>query len=66
MKQPSLEILMENVDSKYSLVVVAAKRARQITDAHLEKEELIKPVTQALFEIADHKIQYEAAPTGVK
>lgn len=66
MKQPSLEVLMQNVDSKYSLVVVAAKRARQITDAQTDKEEIIKPVTQALYEVAKNKIQYQRTSSGIK
>lgn len=66
MNQPKLEELMKNVDSKYSLVVLAAKRARQITDAHTNKEELIKPVTQALYEIAENKIKYRSSPSGIK
>ena len=59
MQQPSLEVLMEKVRSKYSLVVVAAKRARQITEEHNDKDEVIKPVTQALFEIADNKVEFQ-------
>lgn len=63
MRQPGLEVLMENVKSKYSLVVVAAKRARQITEEHNDKDEVIKPVTQALFEIAENKIGFQV-PEG--
>jgi len=59
LQQPSLEILMEKVKSKYSLVVIAAKRARQITEEHNDKDEVIKPVTQALFEIAENKIEFQ-------
>lgn len=66
MNQPKLEELMKHVDSKYSLVVLAAKRARQITDAHTNKEDLIKPVTQALYEIAENKIKYRKPPSGIK
>ena len=66
MNQPSLEKLVKNVDSKYSLVVVAAKRARQITDNQANKEELIKPVTQALYEIAEGKVEYRSPQTGIK
>ena len=32
MLEPSIDKLVEKVDSKYSLVVVAAKRARQLLD----------------------------------
>lgn len=30
--KPTLESLMQKVDSKYTLVTLAAKRARQLTD----------------------------------
>ncbi|HHW13949.1 MAG TPA: DNA-directed RNA polymerase subunit omega, partial [Firmicutes bacterium] len=30
MMEPSLDLLMKRVDSKYALVVTAAKRARQL------------------------------------
>lgn len=66
MRQPSLEVLMENIKSKYSLVVVAAKRARQITEEHTDKGEVIKPVTQALFEIAENKIKYYTPESNLK
>ena len=32
MKQPPLEVLREKVDSRYSLVVCASKRARQLLE----------------------------------
>ncbi|GLH63307.1 MULTISPECIES: DNA-directed RNA polymerase subunit omega [Bacillaceae] len=58
MLYPSIDLLMQKVDSKYKLVTVAAKRARQLQ----ENEELTiknpvskKFVGQALEEIAaDH------------
>jgi DNA-directed RNA polymerase subunit omega len=68
MKQPSLDILMRNVDSKYTLVVAAAKRARELTDLADKAPELIsyKPVTHALDEIAKQKITYERTKSGIK
>ncbi|NLL51172.1 MAG: DNA-directed RNA polymerase subunit omega [Peptococcaceae bacterium] len=57
MRQPSLDILMSKVDSKYTLVVAASKRARALmenTDPEESKD--IKPVTRALEEIALDKI----------
>lgn len=66
MNQPKLEELMRHVDSKYSLAVLAAKRARQITNAHTNKEELIKPVTQALYEIAENKFNYRFSTSKFK
>ncbi|MEA4893351.1 MAG: DNA-directed RNA polymerase subunit omega, partial [Peptococcaceae bacterium] len=32
MRQPSIDKLLKQMDSKYGLVVAAAKRAREITD----------------------------------
>ncbi|NLC77544.1 MAG: DNA-directed RNA polymerase subunit omega [Clostridia bacterium] len=66
MNQPSLEKLVKTTGNKYSLVVIAAKRARQITEAQTNKEELIKPVTQALYEIAEGKIKYRMSQGGIK
>ncbi|MGX9707866.1 DNA-directed RNA polymerase subunit omega [Laceyella tengchongensis] len=34
MLYPSIDLLMTKADSKYSLVVVASKRARQLLDGH--------------------------------
>lgn len=65
MIRPPLESLMTKVDSRYTLVVAAAKRARQIMDAQQRAQEYgkSKPVTKALREIADGKITY-ARTTG--
>lgn len=58
MKQPSFDLLLEKVESKYELVVAAAKRARALTencsaDDNLQSQ---KPVTVALVEIAQEKL----------
>lgn len=68
MKQPSLDLLLEKVDSKYTLVVAAAKRAREITEGaqSLVESESTKPVTVALEEIENDKIKYERTKTGIK
>lgn len=70
MKQPSLDLLMEKTDSKYALVVAAAKRARMLTGgAHtlLEDEDnMYKPVSVALEEIAEGKIDIESPKGGIK
>ncbi|HLK43770.1 MAG TPA: DNA-directed RNA polymerase subunit omega, partial [Thermoleophilia bacterium] len=34
MIHPKIDTLLEHVDSKYSLVIAAAKRTRQINDYH--------------------------------
>lgn len=60
MVNPSTDALMTKVDSRYGLVVCAAKRARQLLDgAELEAElQSTKNVTNALEEIVEDKINY--------
>jgi DNA-directed RNA polymerase subunit omega len=57
---PTLSSLLEKVDSKYTLVVAVAKRARQLVDGQprLTKVDSNKPVTIAINEINDKKIGY--------
>ena len=68
---PRVDDLLENVDSRYALVIVSAKRARQINNYHHQLgegsfEELPPLVesrsknylTMALEEIAEGKIKY--------
>lgn len=63
--QPSLERLLNKVPSKYELVLLASRRARQIKrelDMRPEKTkdfEFNKPLTTALFEIVEGKITSE-------
>jgi len=68
MNQPSLDQLLEKTDSRYTLVVQAAKRARQIQEGarQLEDSGSSKPVTIALQEIAEDKIRHERTRTGIK
>lgn len=64
MKQPSLDLLMSKVDSKYTLVIVVAKRARTIME-EAKHEDLIKgvkPVSISLEEISQSKFTYECTP----
>ncbi|MDW7673743.1 MAG: DNA-directed RNA polymerase subunit omega [Bacillota bacterium] len=60
MKQPSLDRLLNVVDSKYTLVVAVAKRARMLNEGTkpLAEGDYIKPVTAAMHELADKKITY--------
>ncbi len=57
MNQPPLDLLLQMVDNKYSLVVKASKRARRITEGEIKDVNGIplkgKPVTLALFEIVN-------------
>jgi DNA-directed RNA polymerase subunit omega len=70
--QPRIDRLFGNCDSRYALVIVAAKRARQINNYHHQLgegtfEELPPLVesrsknylTMALEEIAEGKIKYD-------
>lgn len=57
---PSLGDLMKNVDSKYTLAVTVAKRARQLTDGaqKLVNFNSDKPVTIAIHEVYEGRITY--------
>lgn len=57
---PSLSDLMKKADSKYTLAVAAAKRARQLTEGapKLVKHNSDKPVTIAIYEVYEGKITY--------
>lgn len=61
MVNPSTDELLTKVDSRYSLVVLAAKRARQILSGSVvkSKAQSTKNVTNALEEILEDKITYE-------
>ncbi|HRS21837.1 MAG TPA: DNA-directed RNA polymerase subunit omega [Clostridia bacterium] len=58
---PTLISLLEKVDSKYTLVVAVAKRARQLVDGQpkLTNINSNKPVTIAINELYENKITYE-------
>ena len=66
--KPTLESLMTKVDSKYTLVTLAAKRARQLTDSDepLVDVDTTKVVSIAMEEIDQGKITYEAPRDGIK
>lgn len=61
MFNPDLKKMLENVNSRYSLVVGTAKRAREIRDEAIEREEPIdvKTVSVAIQEICDGKYVIE-------
>ena len=58
MLYPPMSELLKNVDSRYLLVNVVARRARQIAEsAEMNGEHLTeKPVTLAIHEVADGKL----------
>ncbi len=73
MIHPRIDALLERADSRYGLVIMAAKRARQINNYHHQLgegtfEDVAPPLvesrsknylTMALEEIAEGKITYE-------
>ncbi len=58
MLYPTIPQMLEHVNSRYLLINVVAKRARQISAAAEENGESLeeKPVSLAIKEIADGKI----------
>jgi len=68
MNQPTLDELMEKVDSRYTLVVVTAKRARTLTERGSVKVDGVssKPVIVAMKEIAQNKVGYKRTKIGIK
>ena len=73
MIHPRIDELLDNVDSRYALVIVAAKRARQINNYHHQLgegtfEDFPPPLVQsrsknyltmALEEVSEGMIKYE-------
>lgn len=59
---PSIDSLVKKVDSKYTLVTLAAKRARELNEGAaplIENAEGKKPVSIAFEEIYRDKITYD-------
>lgn len=74
---PKIESLMEKADSRYTLVILAAKRARQINSYYSQLGEGIrdfvppqlprlgenaKALSVALEEIAENKFEFDRPP----
>lgn len=59
MVSPTMNKLFDKVDSRYTLVVAVAKRARQLVDGQqsLIETNSVKPVTIAMEEIAAGKLR---------
>jgi len=55
---PSIDKLAALADSRYTLVVLAAKRAREITRENFGSNMLEKEVSAAFKEIMNNKITY--------
>ncbi|MBS7345711.1 MAG: DNA-directed RNA polymerase subunit omega [Caryophanon sp.] len=68
MLYPSVDALKNKVDSKYSLVSVASKRARQMQEVQgterLDKYVSYKPVGRALEEVACGELRMKAQAAG--
>jgi len=65
---PSIDSLTEKYDSKYTIAVAAAKRARQLVEGAkaLVDVKTKKPVSLALFELDAQKIDVHRVKSGIK
>ncbi|MBU5293357.1 DNA-directed RNA polymerase subunit omega [Anaerosalibacter bizertensis] len=61
MLYPSINEITKKADSRYTLVMLAAKRARQLVDGNEPyiDTESTKPVSIAIEEIVEDKISYK-------
>ena len=82
MIEPKIETLLEEVDSKYTLVILAAKRSRQINayfsqlgegvaeftppQVPLSPDQAPKALSIALQEISGGSVAYERTTDGIK
>ncbi|MBR6501695.1 MAG: DNA-directed RNA polymerase subunit omega [Firmicutes bacterium] len=68
MLYPSINLLRSKVDSSYTLVIMAAKRSRDLIDGkpQLTEVESSKPVTLATNEIAEDLISYTREEKAVE
>jgi DNA-directed RNA polymerase subunit omega len=68
MIDPSIGSLLEKVDNRYTLCILAGKRARQLTNgAHkLTECDSNKAVTIAANEINENMITYVRTKSGIK
>ncbi len=67
MIHPPLDNLLKHTENKYTLVIVAAKRARQILQEEQSDDERInKAVTIALEEVINGKTKYQRTKNGIK
>ncbi|NBI06890.1 DNA-directed RNA polymerase subunit omega [Senegalia massiliensis] len=60
MLYPSVNDILKKVDSRYTLVLLVSKRARQLVDGNKPHIDITtnKPVSIALHEFAEDKITY--------
>jgi DNA-directed RNA polymerase subunit omega len=65
---PSVDLLRKKVDSKYTLAVMSAKRARDLIDGKptlVPAEDTIKPISIATEEISEDLISYKRGADAV-
>lgn len=65
---PSIDEMLKDVDSRYSLVILAAKRARQLREDQAVKNDpsVYKEVTSALEDIYEKRITYKRIKDSIK
>ena len=66
--EPAIDSLLPLVDSKYTMVIVSARRARQLL-AGARKHVVTpsdKPVTVALQELGAGTLRYQRLKSGIK
>ena len=82
MIEPKIEALLEGVDSKYTLVILSAKRGRQINSyfsqlgegvaeftppqVYINPDRAPKALSIALDEISQGQVTYERTADGIK
>lgn len=68
MMSPTLEVLLDKAGDKYTLSVLAAKRAREIIRGGgiLVDGKPLNPVSVALEEIASGKLTFQQPNVGIK
>lgn len=68
MMYPSIDSLSGKYDSRYTIAVAAAKRARQLVEGaqKLVDVKTTKPVSIALYELDAEKIKIEKPRAGIK
>ena len=65
---PAIDMLKTKVDSKYTLVIMTAKRARQITAGSIPRTDFDskKSTSIAVNEIYEDKVTYSRTKDGIK
>jgi DNA-directed RNA polymerase subunit omega len=71
MRQPTIDVLLDQLDSKYGLVVATSKRARALTDGakatiNYSETDMKKPVSIALNEIGAGNLRIDKPTGGIK